>query len=117
MPLSAEAISKTTFREREMKYQDELLAGIKSRTGKESVLPSLTASPKVEAPKEVKKEEAKPLKFEDAPKAPPTPTLPSGATVDIPTSAPKAAAPASAPKASPAPSSNGEAGTTSCLIY
>eukprot|EP00889_Picochlorum_renovo_P004070 jgi/Picre1/31100/NNA_006455.t1 len=38
-------------------YEEQLLSAIKSRTGKDDILPSLTASPKVEAPKETKKVE------------------------------------------------------------
>ncbi len=38
-------------------YEEQLLSAIRSRTGKDDILPSLTASPKVEAPKETKKVE------------------------------------------------------------
>ena len=55
MPLNADAVTKITAYEKEQKYQEELLANIKARTGKTSVLPELKSSPKVEAPKEVKK--------------------------------------------------------------
>lgn len=55
VPFNADAVPKITAYEKEQKYQEELLASIKARTGKTDVLPELKSSPKVEAPKEVKK--------------------------------------------------------------
>jgi hypothetical protein len=55
VPLNADAVPKITAYQKEQKYQEELLANIKARTGKTDVLPELKSSPKVEAPKEVKK--------------------------------------------------------------
>lgn len=82
------AEAKESAFESKLKYEEELLSSIKSRTGKDAVLPELKSSPKVEAPVEkkkavVKKEETV-VKKEEA-----KPSLPS--------------LPAAAPKAQPAP--------------
>eukprot|EP00890_Picochlorum_soloecismus_P006640 jgi/Picsp_1/800/NSC_04289-R1_---NA--- len=55
VPFNADAVTKITAYEKGQKYQEELLANIKARTGKTDVLPELKSSPKVEAPKEEKK--------------------------------------------------------------
>ena len=132
----ATAATKITKFQKELQYQEELIASIKARTGKDTVLPGFTASPTDAA---VGTSKPRTLKFEDSniekvtvvtPASVPTPdpAVPSQVAAPKPApvaaaapkpvvsapvvAAPKAAAPAvtAAPAAAPAAASSEPAG-------
>lgn len=109
VPFNADAVTKVTAYEKEQKYQEELLASIKARTGKADVLPELKSSPKVEAPKEVKKSPKAESSFKlEAPVSEtPKPSLAGQTAPAAPVAAPAPSTAAAVPEAAESGTSSG----------